>query len=57
MNSDAIVSDSVKQEAIQEKSVNISNIYHCQTGILSPFDLNEHGLYIICMFYLKIIDN
>jgi hypothetical protein len=45
-----VISESSKQEAIQEKSVNISNSYRCQTGVLTPFDLNEHGLYIICMF-------
>ncbi|CAF1172488.1 unnamed protein product [Adineta steineri] len=40
-------SDSLKQETIQDKSVDISNTYHCQTGVLTPFDINEHGLYII----------
>ncbi len=39
--------DSLKNELIEEKSVSISNKYHCQTGILTPFEVNEHGLYII----------
>jgi hypothetical protein len=47
--------DSLKQELIQEKSVSISTKYHCQTGILTPFEINEHGLYIIgmeiCFFF------
>ena len=41
--------DLLKQELIQEKSLSISNKYHCQTGILTPFDINEHALYIISM--------
>jgi hypothetical protein len=41
--------DSSKQELIQQRSVYISNIYHCQTGILTPFEINEHALYIIRM--------
>ncbi|CAM4899870.1 unnamed protein product [Rotaria socialis] len=32
---------------IQKQSAAISNIYHCQTGILTPFNPYEHGLYII----------
>ena len=52
-----VMNDTEKQKLIQEKSVNISNMYHCQTGLLTPFDINEHALYIICMFlfylYLK----
>jgi hypothetical protein len=44
--------DSSKQESIQEKSLLISNKYKCQTGILTPFDINEHALYIIRTFFL-----
>ncbi len=46
---------SEKQKLIQEKSVYISNTYDCQTGILTPFDINEHALYIICMFLVYLI--
>jgi len=42
-----------KQEQVQQKSVQISEKYHCQTGILTPFEINEHGLYLICMFNNK----
>jgi hypothetical protein len=30
---DPLINDSEKQKLIQEKSVNISSMYHCQTGI------------------------
>ena len=43
-------SESSKPEEVQQKSVNIANTYHCQTGILTPFDLFEHALYIIRMY-------
>jgi hypothetical protein len=46
-----VTNDSKKQDLIQEKSINISNKYDCQTGILTPFEINEHALYIIRMFY------
>lgn len=42
--------DSEKQKLIQAKSLNISSTYHCQTGVLTPFEINEHALYIIRMF-------
>ncbi|CAF0739671.1 unnamed protein product [Adineta steineri] len=36
-----------KSENVQSKITDTSNTYYCQTGILTPFDLFEHALYII----------
>ena len=39
-------------DKIQNKSNEISLKYHCQSGILTPFEINEHALYLICKYLI-----
>jgi len=35
------------KQGLQQESLAVSQNYGCQTGVLSPFDLDEHALYIV----------
>ncbi|UJR16874.1 hypothetical protein I4U23_003772 [Adineta vaga] len=47
IHGDKNIQNSSNAENIQKMSIDLSKVYHCQTGILTPFDLFEHALYII----------
>lgn len=41
---------------IRNMTMDLSTIYHCQTGVLTPFDLYEHALYIIGISSFEIFE-
>ncbi|CAF1379875.1 unnamed protein product [Adineta ricciae] len=43
-------------ENIQKLSIDLSKVYHCQTGVLTPYDLFEYALYIISIFPTHFVD-